>query len=203
VIEFLKTYPDIDIRMVLADRVTNLFEEQIDVAVRIGELPDSNLIAARVGSIRRVVCGSPAYFAARGVPKRPSELGAHDCITFDGLASPEAWMFWMRKAEVSVEIHSRLIINTAEAAIDAAIAGLGLTRVLSYQVGSAIQVGALTIALTEFEPPSWPVSLVFAGQRLLPLKLRAFLDFAAPRLRKKLADSAARKPVGRKRANFA
>ena len=186
VIEFLKTYPDIDIRMVLADRVTNLLEEQVDVAVRIGELPDSSLIATRVGLIRRVVCGSPAYFAARGTPKRPAELDAHDCITFDGLASPEAWTFRMRKADASVGIHSRLIVNTAEAAIDAAIAGLGITRVLSYQVATAVQVRALAIVFREFEPSPWPVSLVFAGQRLLPLKLRAFLDFAAPRLRERL-----------------
>ena len=203
VVEFLKTYSDIDIRMVLADRIANLLEEQVNVAIRIGELPDSSLIATRVGSIRRVVCGSPAYFAARGVPKRPDELDAHDCITFDGLASPEAWTFRMRKQDASVEIHSRLIVNTAEAAIDAAIAGLGITRVLSYQVASAIRAGALAIALPEFEPASWPVSLVFAGQRLLPLKLRAFLDFAAPRLRERLSERTAREPVGRKRADLA
>ena len=203
VIEFLKTYSDIDIRMALADRVINLFEEQVDVAVRIGELPDSSLIATRVGLIRRVVCGSPAYFAARGTPKRPAELGAHDCITFDGRASPEAWTFRMRKEDASVEIQSRLIVNTAEAAIDAAIAGLGITRVLTYQVATAIRAGALTMALTEFEPAPWPVSLVFAGQRLLPLKLRAFLDFATPRLRERLSEHTAREPVGRKRLNFA
>ena len=203
VIEFLKTYSDIDIRMALADRVTNLFEEQVDVAVRIGELPDSSLIATRVGLIHRVACGSPAYFAARGTPKRPAELGAHDCITFDGRASPEAWTFRMRKEDASVEIHSRLTVNTAEAAIDAAIAGLGITRVLSYQVAAAIRAGALAIALTEFEPSPWPVSLVFAGQRLLPLKLRAFLDFAAPRLRERLSERTAREPVGRKRADLA
>jgi DNA-binding transcriptional LysR family regulator len=104
----------------------------------------------------------------------------------------------MRKADASVEIHSRLIVNTAEAAIDAAIAGLGITRVLSYQVGTAIRAGALAIALPEFEPSPWPVSLVFAGQGLLPLKLRAFLDFAAPRLRERLAERAMRKPAGRR-----
>lgn len=197
-VEFLKTYPDIDIRMMLADRITNLLEEQVDVAIRIGELPDSSLIATRVGSIRRVVCGSPAYFAARGTPKRPAELDAHDCITFDGLASPEAWTFRMRKADASVGIHSRLVVNTAEAAIDAAIAGLGITRVLSYQVATDIRAGSLVIALPEFEPSPWPVSLVFAGQGLLPLKLRAFLDFAAPRLRERLSERTARKPAGRR-----
>jgi DNA-binding transcriptional LysR family regulator len=188
-IEFLKAYSDIDIRVALADRVVNLHEEDIDLAVRIGELPDSSLVATRVGSIRRVVCGSPAYFAQRGTPKSPDELSIHDCITFDGLASPDAWKFAVGRSAVSVAIRSRLIVNTAEAAIDAAVAAVGVTRVLSYQVASALRAGTLVLALRKFEPAPWPVSLVRAGQGLLPLKLRAFLDFAAPRLRARLAQS--------------
>jgi DNA-binding transcriptional LysR family regulator len=188
-IEFLKAYPDIDLRLALADRVTNLLEEQVDLAVRIGELADSSLIATRVGSIRRVACASPAYIAARGAPKRPSDLRAHDCITFDGLASPEVWTFATHKASEPVPIHSRLVVSTAEAAIDAAIAGLGVSRVLSYQIADAIASGRLVTVLREFEPPRWPVSLVFAGQKLLPQKLRVFLDFAAPRLRTALSGS--------------
>jgi DNA-binding transcriptional LysR family regulator len=133
--------------------------------------------------IRRVVCGSPAYFAARGTPKKPGDLGAHDCITFEGLMSADAWKFGSGKSETSVAIRSRLIVNTAEAAIDAAIASVGVTRVLSYQVAGAVQDGALTLALEAFEPASWPVSLVYLSQRLLPIKLRAFIDFAAPRLK--------------------
>jgi DNA-binding transcriptional LysR family regulator len=188
-IEFLKTYPDIGVRVALADRVVNLHEEDIDLAVRIGELPDSSLVATRVGSIRRVVCGSPAYFAQRGTPRSPDELSIHDCITFDGLTSPDAWKFAVGRSAVSVAIHSRLIVNTAEAAIDAAVAAVGVTRVLSYQVASALRAGTLVLALRKFEPAPWPVSLVHPGQGLLPLKLRAFLDFAAPRLRARLAQS--------------
>ncbi len=191
VLDFLKAYPAIDIRVVLADRVANLLEEHLDLAVRIGELPDSSLIATRVGSIRRVVCAGPAYFGARAIPKRPADLRAHECITFEGLASPEAWTFVTRKGDVSVAVHSRLIVNTAEAAVDAAIADLGVTRVLSYQAANAIRAGKLVTVLQEFEPAPWPVSLVFAGQRLLPQKLRAFLDFAAPRLRAELSRIAA------------
>jgi DNA-binding transcriptional LysR family regulator len=190
-LEFLKAYPDIDIRVALADRVVNLQEDDVDLAVRIGELPDSSLVATRVSSIRRVVCGSPAYFAERGMPKSPGDLGAHDCITFDGLMSPDGWKFPMGKSMVSVAIRSRLIVNTAEAAIDAAIAAVGVTRVLSYQVASALRSGTLALALRKFEPAPWPVSLVYAGQRLLPLKLRAFLDFAAPRLKARLAQAEA------------
>jgi DNA-binding transcriptional LysR family regulator len=188
-IEFLKAYPDIDIRVALADRVVNLQEDDIDLAIRIGDLPDSSLVATCVGSIRRVVCGSPAYFAQRDTPKNPGELSTHDCITFDALMSPDAWKFAVGKSAVSVAVHSRLIVNTAEAAIDAAIAGIGITRVLSYQVASALRAGTLALALRDFEPKPWPVSLVYAGQGLLPLKLRAFLDFAAPRLKARLARS--------------
>lgn len=191
VAEFLKAYPEIDIRMVLADRVVNLFEDRIDLAVRIGELPDSGLVATRVGAIRRVVCASPAYFSLRGTPRRPGELGAHDCVTFEGLMVPEAWTFAIGRSLASVPIHSRLVVNTAEAAVDAAIAGVGITRVLSYQIATAMRAGTLAIALREFEPAPWPVSLVYGGGRPQPLKLRAFLDFAAPRLKARLAESAA------------
>jgi DNA-binding transcriptional LysR family regulator len=189
-IEFLKAYPDIDIRVVLADRVVNLQEDDVNLAVRIGELPDSSLVATRVGSIRHVICGSPTYFAARGTPKSPAELSAHDCVTFDGLMSPDGWKFVVGKSTVSVAIRSRLTVNTAEAAIDAAIAAVGVTRVLSYQVASALRAGTLALALRKFEPAPWPVSLVHAGQGLLPLKLRAFVDFAAPRLKARLAQNA-------------
>jgi DNA-binding transcriptional LysR family regulator len=187
VIEFLKKYPDIDVRLSLADSVVNLQEHDVDLAVRIGELPDSSLIATRVGAIRRVICGSPDYFAARGMPKAPGDLAQHDCITFHGLTAPEHWQFGHGKAAQSVPVHSRLVVNTAEAAIDAAIASVGVTRVLGYQVANALRSGALTLALEKFEPAPWPVSLVHAGQGLLPLKLRAFIDFAAPRLKVRLA----------------
>jgi DNA-binding transcriptional LysR family regulator len=185
-IEFLKAYPEIDIRLTLADGVVNLHEDDVDLAVRIGELPDSSLVATRVGAIRRVVCASPDYFAARGSPKRPQDLTDHDCITFHGLNAPDAWQFTAGKSTVSVPIHSRLTVNTAEAAIDAAIASVGVTRVLGYQVANALRAGTLTLALEKFEPAPWPVSLVYASRGLLPLKLRAFIDFAAPRLKARL-----------------
>jgi DNA-binding transcriptional LysR family regulator len=188
VAEFLRVYPDIDIRIVLADRVMNLHEDEVDVAVRIGELPDSSLIATRVGTIRQIVCGSPDYFAAKGTPKSPEELRHHNCVTFDGLMSPTGWKFVVDGSLVTVTVHSRLVVNTAEAAIDAATMSLGVTRVLSYQAADVMRLGRLALALEEFEPAPWPVSLVYAGQGLLPLKVRAFLDFAAPRLKAHLLD---------------
>jgi DNA-binding transcriptional LysR family regulator len=114
----------------------------------------------------------------------------HDCITFDGLTSADAWTFTTGKSSATVAVHSRLIVNTAEAAIDAAVAGLGITRVLSYQIADALRIGALAIVLQDFEPAPWPVSLLYAGQGRLPLKLRAFIDFAAPRIKAELLDCA-------------
>jgi DNA-binding transcriptional LysR family regulator len=187
VTEFLKAYPDIDVRLMLADRVVNLLEDHIDVALRIGELPDSSHVATKVGAIRRVVCASPAYLAARGTPTSPRDLGEHDCITFEGLMSPQAWSFRMGKVDTPVTIHSRLIVNTAEAAIDAAVAGLGVTRVLSYQIAEARRARTLAVVLEKFEPVPTPISLIYRGQGLLPQKTRAFIDFAAPRLRARVA----------------
>ncbi|RWP18261.1 LysR family transcriptional regulator [Mesorhizobium sp.] len=186
---FLAAYPDVAIRLMLADRITQLIEEHIDLAVRIGELPDSSLVATGIGSIRRVVCASPAYLAEHGTPETPKDLAAHDCVTFEGLTAPAAWTFATGKTELTVPIRSRLRVNTAEAAIDAAIAGIGLTRVLSYQITAAVRSGTLRTVLEAFEPQPWPVSLVHAGQGLLPVKLRAFLDFAAPRLKKRLVQA--------------
>ncbi|MBZ9859390.1 LysR family transcriptional regulator [Mesorhizobium sp. CA12] len=186
---FLAVYPRVDVRLTLSDRITQLVEEHIDLALRIGELPDSAMVAIRVGSIRRVVCASPAYLALHGTPTTPQDLAGHDCVTFEGLAAPVAWSFGTGKTETTIPVRSRLQVNTAEAAIDAAIAGLGLTKVLSYQADAAVRAGALRLVLQPFEPPPWPVSLVHAGQGRLPVKLRAFLDFAAPRLKERLARS--------------
>jgi DNA-binding transcriptional LysR family regulator len=183
VAEFLAHYPEIDVSLVLTDRVVHLMEEQADVAIRIGELPDSTLMATRVGTVRRVVCASPAYLATHGVPIKPRDLAAHECITFEVLASTRAWVFGSGKSEVSVPVRSRLAVNTAEAAIAAAMLGVGLVRVLSYQVADAIRDNALNVVLDTFESAPLPISLVHKGQTPLPLKLRAFLDFVAPRLR--------------------
>lgn len=184
---FLAAYPDVNIRLTLADRITQLVEDHFDLAVRIGRLPDSSLVAIGVGSIRRVVCASPAYLAEHGTPATLADLETHSCITLEQLASAATWSFARGRTEVPVQVRSRLQVNTAEAAIDAAIAGIGLTRVLSYQIEAALRSGALRVLLREFEPEPWPVSLVHAGSGLLPVKLRAFLDFAAPLLKERLA----------------
>lgn len=197
VTQFLQAYPEIDIRLVLSDRAVNLAEDRVDLAVRVGTLPDSSLVATRLGAIRRIVCASPAYFTGRGAPQSPRELSTHDCITFEGLMAGDRWVFPSGRSEITIPVHSRLIVTTAEAAIDAAVAGLGVTRVLSYQAAGALRAGSLALALEQFEPEPWPVNLVYPGGRMLPLKLRAFLDLAAPRLKLALCDSSGGSRSGR------
>ncbi len=191
VAEFLKAYPEIDIRLALADRVPermiDLVKEHIDLAVRIGRLPDSSMHATRIGSVRRVACGSPDYFADRGTPLTPEDLADHACVSFEGLISPAEWTFMRADAEIAVPVRSRLAVNTAQAAIDAAVAGAGITRVLSYQIEDAVRAGTLVSILQGFLPNAYDVNLVYADQPVLPQKLRAFLDFAAPRLKARLA----------------
>lgn len=193
VTEFLAQYPEIDVRLALADRVVNLMEERVDAAVRIGAMPDSALVAVGVGAIRRVVCASPAYLATHGVPRHPRDLSAHQCVTFEGVEG-RTWIFRSgkdlsrdaAKNALVQPVASRLAVNTAEAAIDAALMNVGVTRVLSYQVAQAVREGRLDLLLEAYEPAPWPVSLVHGGQTPLPLKLRAFLDFATPRLRARI-----------------
>ena len=187
VADFLKAYPQIAFRLVLSYRVVDLLDEQVDLGIRFGELPDSSLIAISVGSVRRVVCASPAYLESRGSPQTPQELAGHDCITFSWMRRPELWHFLCGDSASSVPVHSRLIVDGGEAAADAAVQGVGIARLPLYHVAEAVRAGALVLLLAAFEPPPLPVSLVYHGGRLLPVKLRAFLDFAAPRLKARLA----------------
>ncbi len=186
VAQFLAQYPEIDVRLALSDRNVHLLDDHVDMAVRIGVLPDSEMTATRVGSVRSVVCASPAWLAAHGAPETPQALSGLACVTLDLGSSATTWRF--KAPDTAVPVRSRLSVNTAEAALDAAMAGVGVTRVLSYQAASAVAAGALRIVLDAFEPEPLPVSLVHAGQARLPLKMRAFLDFAAPRLRAALAN---------------
>lgn len=189
--KFLAQYPEINVRLVLSDRNADIVSDSIDVAVRIGGLPDSSLQAARAGFVRRVVCGSPAYFARKGTPKSPDDLPKHDIVSFDAMVA-SGWTFPAqgRKRVMTVALHPRLVVNTAETAVDAAIAGVGLTRVLSYQAQRSVGDRKLAIVLQEFEPEPLPVNIVYAAQGQLARKTRAFIDFALPVLRKQLGEGA-------------
>ncbi len=181
--EFLKTHAQVDVRLVLADRPLDLIEQHIDLAIRIGVLPDSRLVAAQVGKVRTVICASPAYLAQHGAPQSPEDLAKHACVTFAGIGLESAWQFPQDRV---VRVRSRLLVNTAECAIDAAVAGIGITRVLSYQVAEAVESGRLDIVLKPFEPEPMPVSVIHVQERRPTAKLRAFIDFATPRLREGL-----------------
>lgn len=183
---FLQRFPAVRVRLLLSDRNTDIIEDHIDVAVRIGPLPDSALVATRVGAVRSVVCASPAYLAAHGTPKSPADLRALDAVTFDALGGPDAWPAPPDPSGPAGPVRPRLSVTTAEAALDAAIAGVGVTRVLSYQAAAAVADGRLSIILGGFAGAPLDVSLVHAGQGRIPLKTRAFLDLAAPRLKQAL-----------------
>jgi len=186
--EFLLRFPEINVRMTLSDRNVDLIDDHIDMAVRIGELPDSTMVATRVGAIRRVVCGSPAYFKAHGTPQKPADLNAHMSVAFAITSPASPWTFAKKGKGPAKPVHPvcRLAVNTAEAAVDAAVAGIGVTRVLSYQAAEAIRQGKLKIILQNDEPAAIPVHLMHASQNILPLKTRYFLEFAAPRIKRSL-----------------
>jgi DNA-binding transcriptional LysR family regulator len=186
-VEFLNAYPDISLRMVLTDRVVNTVEENIDVSIRIGTLPDSSMIATRIGSVRLVLCASPSYLAARGCPTDPDDLGSHDCITVDSVAAPRTWKFIKAGREIAAPIRSRLTVSDSEAAIEAAILGAGITRVMSYKMEGARRAGTLMTMLENFELEPLPVHIVYAERKPVPLKLRAFLNWVIPRLKARLA----------------
>lgn len=183
VLDLLSREASLQVRLVLSDRNVDLVEDGIDAAIRIGELPDSGLVAIQLGTIRRIVCASPAYLRRHGPPRAPGDLVRHATIGFEpsGHASP-----WTFPGAASVRVSPRLVVTTAEAAIDAAVSGLGLVRVLSYQARAALADGALVDVLARHAPPPIPVQLVRLADRHAPAKLRAFIDLAAPALREVL-----------------
>ncbi len=190
VLEFLAAYRDVNVRVVLADHVIDLVENHVDIAVRIGRLPDSGLVATRVGEVHWVICASPDYLAARGVPDTPDDLAHHDCIGFEGLQPVRLWPFGREQKPRRSSIKPRFSANTADAVIEAAVAGIGIARLTSYQAAKAIREGKLVSLLRGHAPRVLPVHLVHTGPSLLPLKMRAFLDFAAPRLKASLTNIA-------------
>ncbi|QOZ30481.1 LysR family transcriptional regulator [Bradyrhizobium sp. CCBAU 53421] len=185
--EFLKTFPEVDVHLNLEDRTVNLLEEHIDVALRVGELADSSLIAVRVGEIHRVVCASAEYLESRGMPKSPDDLQAHDCISYPPMQSPSTWRFKRDRTDYVVPVRSRFVASNLESACDAARGGLGITEAFSYLLADSISSRRLIPLLQDFQPPPQPVNFVYSPNRFMPAKLRVFLDFAVPRLRERLA----------------
>lgn len=188
VARFLRLHPEVDARLLLVDRVIDLAEEGVDVAVRIGALPDSSLVATRVGTVRFVTCAAPAYLHAHGAPGKPADLRGHACITFSNLAGGRQWVFNSRsRGRRSVRVAPRLAVTTAEAAIDAAVAGLGITRLLSYQAADALRRKKLVSLLDDCDDADIPVQVVRRETRRPNAQTRAFVDFAVTGLRERLA----------------
>lgn len=188
--DFLDRHPSVRVRLWLIDRVVNLMEEGMDAALRIGPLPDSSLIAAPVGSVRRILCASPAYLAGLPPLRAPADLADARCIGFSPMTGQRGWRFPPGPAggpAQTVAVHPPLEVNDAMAAVASAAEGRGIACVLSYQAADEIRAGRLVRVLPDFEPPPLPVHIVYPESRLIAAKLRAFVDFALPRLRGRLA----------------
>ncbi|MEK6290733.1 MAG: LysR substrate-binding domain-containing protein [Paraburkholderia tropica] len=189
ILDFLDEFPEIDVTLTQSNRNVDLVEAHVDVAVRIGRLPDSSLIATRIGAFRPVVCASPALLEKRGIPGTPADLADMPCVRFNGPMFSPDWSFRCPDTGrlVILPISPRLQVSSPDAAVDAAIRGLGFTQLLHYHVAEAVDAGKLEIVLDSFELDPVPIQLVHVSRNMMPLKLRRFLDFVTPRFRESLS----------------
>lgn len=187
VLDFLARHPAVTARMLLADRLVDLMEEGLEVAVRIAHLEDSSMTAVRVGEVRRVVCASPAFLARQGRPRAPDDIARASLVTFATGPVPDPWVFMKDGTVERMLPAARFSANSNDVTIAAAEAGAGFVRALSYQVAPQLRAGTLEIVLPEYEEPPLPVHVVHIAGRRASARLRAFVDFAVERLRKELA----------------
>jgi len=185
VLDYLTRYPAVNVNCWFLDRIVNLVDEGADVAVRIGELPSSSLQAVAVGKVRRILCAAPIYLEQYGVPQRPEDLAGHVTIQSSGVSPAPEWRFTVDQQPLAVPIQPRVITTTNDSAIEAVIAGLGVTRLLSYQVARELAAGTLKIVLADYEPAALPVHVVHREGRHANQKVRSFLDLAIESLRAK------------------
>lgn len=183
VLEFLRKHRDVRARALLVDRVVDLVDEGVDVALRIAHLADSSFRAVRVGAVRRVTCASPAYLAKYGRPRTPGDLRDHAVIAFAQGSPPRDWTFPRARRAQRIAIEPRLTTNSTETTIAAAVAGHGITRALSYQVADDVRAGRLVVVLADHEPPPIPIHVVHSGGSRVSARVRAFVDFAVAKLR--------------------
>ena len=183
VTEYLQRYPDVSASCWFLDRVVNMMDEGVDVAVRIGELPDSSMQAIHVGRVRRVICAAPSYLEQHGIPQKPDDLQQHTIVSANAVAPAPEWRLMQDGMPRTVKLRPRLTTTTNDSAVAAAVSGFGLTRLLSYQVAEQLRDGQLKTVLSEFEPAVLPVHVVHREGRHASQKARAFLDLAIERLR--------------------
>lgn len=181
VMEFLASHSDVTLHLALTDQFVNIVESGIDFAVRIGELPDSNLVARRLGTLRRVACASPGYLAQRGTPKHPKALTDHNCLQFSSLSPTPFWDFHVDGKIQPFRVRGSFSSNNAVPIINAARNGLGIIVVLSYQVQELIESGDLCIILRSYEPPPIPVQAVYPSGRFLPTRIRTLIALLSDR----------------------
>ncbi len=184
VIDFMKSHRDISIQLFLTNTVVDLLEDDINLGVRIGSLSDSSMIAIETGTVRQVICASPGYLAQRPPPVDPGDLARHHCVTYPSAGQPAAWRFQTASRKLqSFPVQTSLTLNSIEGHVQSALLDAGLVQLYSYQAASHVAAGALEIVLEDYELEPAPVSLVYPQGRRVPQKLRAFVDFAMPRLR--------------------
>jgi DNA-binding transcriptional LysR family regulator len=183
IVEYLKQFPEVDVSAYFLDRVVNLVDEGIDVAVRIGHLPDSSLKALRVGQARRVLCASPEYLARNGIPQHPGDLLRHTVIAASGISPRVEWKFGAVDDPTMVRMKPRLTVTGNDAAIAGAVDSLGITRLLSYQIAPQLAEGKLKIILAEYEEAPWPVHVLHRESKYGSSKVRNFIDMLVERLR--------------------
>lgn len=180
-LSFMQEYPEVTLRLETADRLVNLVDEQVDIAIRLGHLADSALYAVKVGEFRLLTCASPGYLERCGTPAHPAELAGHDGIIFG--PRPTFWTYRVDGIDIVSEPRRRIIVNTAATNLAAAVGGMGIARLFDYHLTDEIRSDALRPVLADYDGDPLPVHIVYPRQGLLPLKVRVFIDWAAPRLR--------------------
>lgn len=183
IVDYLRQHPETSVSALFLDRVVNMLEEGVDVGIRIGELSDSSYRALRVGHVRRVICAAPSYLKRHGIPQTPQDLKQHQVIVASSLSQNIEWRFVDQGEPLSVRIKPRLTVSSNDGAIEAASLGLGVTRLMSYQVAPLLAAGKLKVVLSEFESPKVPIHIVHREGRHASAKMRAFIDLMAERLR--------------------
>lgn len=183
IVDYLKSYPDTEVSAVFLDRVVNLLEEGLDVGIRIGELPDSSMRAIPIGSVRQVICAAPEYLRLHGSPLKPEDLACHTLITSSAGSDNFDWKFASGNGLQALRLQARLTVTTNDAALEAASRGLGITRLLSYQIAPQVAAGELDILLEDYESAPIPIHILHREGRLATVKVRTFIDFIATRLR--------------------
>jgi DNA-binding transcriptional LysR family regulator len=186
--DFMKIHRDINVQLILTNYVVDLLEEHINLGIRIGTLSDSTMIALQVGSVRQIVCASPGYLSQQGRPLSPNDLAGHQSISFFKFGAPAEWVFKMPSGKLRhFPVQTRLVLNSIEGAVTSALQDSGLVQLYSYQAAAHIAAGTLEIVLDDYEIEPPPINIVYPQGRLVPQKVRAFVDFAKPRVRESLA----------------